>query len=149
MTEATATAAVVTTPWYRRTAPPQLGDLATGLWFMGHAQLYLAAVGLVIGVAGVVGLVGIIAISIATGAHAPFDWPITVMLALPFAAAFLFSGLTLRVVATIVDARATPFGRAVTTVGMMVLIAAGAYAIVAIGFGIVIIGSYVLAQSFS
>ncbi|TFV98349.1 hypothetical protein [Orlajensenia leifsoniae] len=148
MTQTSAITPVPKTPWYRRTAPPQLGDLATGLWFMGHAQLYLAAIGLVIGVVGVVGLVGTIAISIGTGAHAPFDWPITAMLALPFAAAFLFSGLTLRVVATIVDARATPVGRAATTLGMMVLMAGGAYAIVAIGIGIVVIGSYVLAQSF-
>ena len=65
-------------------------------------------------------------------------------MALPFAAAFLFSGLALRVVAAAVDARTTPVGRAVTIAGMMLLIAAGAIVIVVIGIGAIIIGSFEL-----
>lgn len=128
--------------WYRRGAPAQLGDLAVGVWFMGHAQLFLAAAALLI---GIVGVAVETAMSVTAGDYTSSGWLLAV-LALPFAAAFLFSGLTLRAAAGIVSARATPTGRALTTTIMMVLIAAGAVVIAAVGIGAIIMGSFSLAN---
>ena len=144
MTQASATPPAKTR-WYRLTAPAELGDLASGVWFMGHAQLFLAAAALLI---GTVGLVGTAVISITAGEYTPSGW-LAAVLALPFAAAFLFSGLALRVVAAAVDARTTPVGRAVTIAGMMLLIAAGAIVIAVIGIGAMIIGSFELSGGLS